>query len=97
MMKSNIKIPILVFFILIFISRLEAQNQTLINLAQAEINKRGLTQMEVQDRLKQEGINLEAISPVDYPKYQNQIFCVRQNASREKSNKKCFKISIKYQ
>ena len=85
MMKSNVKIPILVLFILIFISRLEAQNQTLINLAQADINKRGLTQMEVQDRLKQEGINLEAISPVDYPKYQNQIFSVLDKMQAEKN------------
>ena len=87
-MKSNIKIPILIFFILIFISRLEAQNQTLINLAQAEINKRDLTQIEVQDRLIQEGINLEAISPVDYPKYQNQIFSVLDKMQAEKNQTK---------
>jgi hypothetical protein len=87
-MRSDIKIPILILFILLFISKIDAQNQTLLNLAQAEINKRGLTQMEVQQRLIQEGINIEAISPADYPKYQNQIFSVLNKMQAEKNQTK---------
>ena len=87
-MKSDIKIPILIFFILLFVSKIEAQNQSLINFALAEINKRGLTQMEVQQRLVEEGINVEAISPADYPKYQNQIFSVLNKMQAEKNQTK---------
>lgn len=84
-MKTDFKISTLIFFVLLFITKIEAQNQSLINLAQAEINKRGLNQTEVQQRLKQEGINLEAISPVDYPKYENQIFSILNQMQAEKN------------
>ena len=84
-MKLGTRFPILFCFVILFFSKIEAQNQALISLAQAEINKRGLTQMEVQQRLIQEGINIEAISPADYPKYQNQILSVLNKMQAEKN------------
>jgi len=73
--------------IFIFTS-IQAQNQTLIKLAQSEIEKRGLTELEVRTRLSEEGINIESISPAEYPKYQKQIISILNEMQNEKSQLK---------
>ena len=75
----------LTFFALSLLSpAVFAQSTALVNLAQAEINKRGLTQTEVQARLSEEGINVNSISPAEYPKYQKQILSILDQMQKEK-------------
>ena len=57
------KTPFTFLFILLFIATVSGQNKALLNLAQAELNKRGLSQSEVELRLSEEGININSIPP----------------------------------
>ena len=73
-MKFSKKLVLTFFALSLLAPAVFAQSTALVNLAQAEINKRGLTQTEVQARLSEEGINVNSISPAEYPKYQNKSF-----------------------
>jgi len=82
------KFPATFFCFFLFFNAVKGQNQALINLAQQEINKRGLTQSEVQIRLNDEGINLNSIAPSEYPKYQKQILSILDKMQKEKEQTK---------
>jgi len=53
-------------------------------MAQGELQKRGLTETEVRARLLQEGINVDAISPAEYPSYQGKVIAVLDKMVAEK-------------
>ncbi len=55
--------------------------QTMIN---AELTKRGLSEMEVKTRLLKEGIDLENIPPAELPKYQPKVMAVLDELQAEK-------------
>ncbi|MDC1080739.1 SLBB domain-containing protein [Flavobacteriaceae bacterium] len=82
------KTPITFLFILLFIATVSGQNKALLNLAQAELNKRGLSQSEVELRLSEEGINVNSIPPAEYPKYQKQILSILDQMQQEKNQNK---------
>ena len=82
------KTPFTFLFILLFISTVSGQNKALLNLAQAELNKRGLSQSEVQLRLSEEGININSIPATEYPKYQKQILSILDQMQQEKNQNK---------
>ncbi len=50
----------------------------------AELQKRGLTESEVQARLLQEGINLESIPPAQLPQYQGRVIAILDKMQAEK-------------
>ena len=51
---------------------LMAQSRTAVmSMGEAELQKRGLTQTEVKARLLQNGIDVDAIPPSDYPRYES--------------------------
>lgn len=79
------KTPFTFLFILLFIATVSGQNKALLNLAQAELNKRGLSQSEVELRLSEEGINVNSIPPAEYPKYQKQILSILDQMQQEKN------------
>ena len=53
-----------------------AQSAAMLQMASAELQKRGLSEAEVQTRLLEKGIDVNSISPADYPKYQSQVMSV---------------------
>jgi len=79
------KTPLTFLFISLFIATVSGQNMALLNLAQAELNKRGLSQSEVQLRLSEEGINVNSIPAAEYPKYQKQILSILDQMQQEKN------------
>jgi protein involved in polysaccharide export with SLBB domain len=82
------KTPLTFLIILLFIATVSGQNKALLNLAQAELNKRGLSQSEVELRLSEEGININSIPPAEYPKYQKQILSILDQMQQEKNQNK---------
>ena len=82
------KTPFTFLFILLFIATVSGQNKALLNLAQAELNKRGLSQSEVELRLSEEGININSIPATEYPKYQKQILSILDQMQQEKNQSK---------
>ena len=82
------KTPFTFLFILLFIATVSGQNKALLNLAQAELNKRGLSQSEVELRLSEEGINVNSIPPAEYPKYRKQILSILDQMQQEKNQNK---------
>ena len=83
-MKFSKQLVLIFFALSLLAPAVFAQSTALVNLAQAEINKRGLTQTEVQARLSEEGINVNSISPAEYPKYQKQILSILDQMQKEK-------------
>ena len=55
-----------------------------IQMAQSEIQKRGLNEAEVRTRLLQEGIDVDNISPTEIPQYQTRITTILNKMVAEK-------------
>ena len=70
---------------ILFSTLVFAQSATMLSMARAELDKRGLTEVEVRERLMQDGINPDTISPSDYPKYQGRVMAILDQMQAEKS------------
>ena len=68
------------------VSTLHAQiaSPIVMQMAQSELQKRGLSEAEVQTRLMQEGIDVNSISPAEYPQYQKRVMTVLDKMVAEK-------------
>ena len=64
---------------------LQAQTATMIAMAQSELNKRGLSEAEVRTRLLENGIDIDNISPADYPTYQARVTEILDQMQAEKN------------
>ena len=62
-----------------------AQNATMVAMAQAELNKRGLNEGEVRTRLLESGIDIDKISPADYASYQDRVISILDQMQAEKN------------
>lgn len=62
-----------------------AQSASMLSMARAELDKRGLTEAEVRARLLQDGINPEAIPPSEYPKYQGRVMAILDELQAQKA------------
>ena len=62
-----------------------AQSAALLSLAQAELQKRGLSETEVRMRLMDEGINVDTIPPSEYAQYQTRIIAILDKMQAEKT------------
>lgn len=60
-------------------------NPALMQMAQTELQKRGLDQTAVETRLIQEGINIESIPPTEYPSYQKRVMAILDQMQKEKA------------
>lgn len=63
-----------------------AQSAALIQMASGELQKRGLSEDEVRVRLLEEGIDVEGISPSEYPQYQSRVMAVINKMEAEKKS-----------
>lgn len=54
-------------------------------MARAELQKRGLTEAEVRTRLLENGIDVDAISPTEYPAYQERVLSILNQMEAEKA------------
>ena len=63
-----------------------AQSATMMAMAQAELNKRGLNETEVRARLLENGIDVDNISPADYPSYQQRVTEILDQMQAEKAD-----------
>lgn len=63
-----------------------AQSASMLSMARAELDKRGLTEAEVRARLLQDGINPESIPPSEYPKYQGRVMAILDELQAQKAS-----------
>lgn len=63
------------------------QSATMMSMAQAELQKRGLNETEVRTRLLSEGIDVDNISPADYVGYQDRVLAILDQMQAEKAAK----------
>jgi protein involved in polysaccharide export with SLBB domain len=62
-----------------------AQSASMMAMAQAELQKRGLSETEVRTRLMEEGIDVDNISPTEYVNYQDRVMTILDKMQAEKS------------
>ena len=73
------------FFMILVSVMAIAQSASMLSMARAELDKRGLTEAEVRARLMQDGINPEAIPPSEYPKYQGRVMAILDELQAQKA------------
>lgn len=62
-----------------------AQSASMMAMAQAELQKRGLNETEVRTRLLEEGIDVDNISPTEYANYQDRVMAILNRMQAEKA------------
>ena len=62
-----------------------AQSASMMAMAQAELQKRGLNETEVRTRLMEEGIDVDNISPTEYANYQDRVMAILNKMQAEKA------------
>ena len=62
-----------------------AQSASMLSMARAELSKRGLEETEVRARLMEEGIDVDAIPPTEYPAYQSRVMDIINKMQAEKA------------
>lgn len=62
-----------------------AQSASMMAMAQAELQKRGLNETEVRTRLLEEGIDVDNISPTEYANYQDRVMAILNKMQAEKA------------
>ena len=80
------KLAMVLLCSLLTIMALAQPPANLLSMARAELEKRGLNEAEVRTRLLEEGIDVDAIQPADYPHYQGRVMSIL-NAMQAEKNK----------
>ena len=62
-----------------------AQSASMMAMAQAELQKRGLNETEVRTRLMEEGIDVDNIPPTEYANYQGRVMTILDQMQAEKN------------
>ena len=62
-----------------------AQSAAILSMARGELEKRGLSEAEVRTRLLENGIDVDAISPSEYPAYQDRVMAILDKMEAEKN------------
>ena len=62
-----------------------AQSASMMAMAQAELQKRGLNETEVRTRLMEEGIDVDNIAPTEYANYQDRVMAILNKMQAEKA------------
>lgn len=63
-----------------------AQSASMMAMAQAELQKRGLNETEVRTRLMEEGIDVDNIPPTEYANYQDRVMAILNKMQAEKNS-----------
>ena len=61
------------------------QSASMMAMAQAELQKRGLNETEVRTRLMEEGIDVDNIAPTEYANYQSRVIAILNKMQAEKA------------
>ena len=64
-----------------------AQSANMLTMARSELQKRGLSEEEVKIRLQENGIDVDAIQPADYPAYKDRVLFILDQMQEEKTAK----------
>ena len=64
-----------------------AQSPSMMSMAQAELQKRGLNETEVRARLLENGIDVDNIPPTEYASYQGRVVAILDQMQAEKADK----------
>ena len=64
-----------------------AQSSAMLSMARGELEKRGISETEARIRLLENGIDVDAISPAEYPAYQSRVISILNQMQKEKSSK----------
>lgn len=73
------------FFAMVPIASM-AQSPNMMAMAQAELQKRGLSEAEVRTRLLENGIDVDNIQPTEYANYQGRVIAILDQMQAEKNN-----------
>ncbi|MBO4634837.1 MAG: SLBB domain-containing protein [Bacteroidales bacterium] len=65
-----------------------AQSANMLQMARAELDKRGLNEQEVRERLMANGINVDTIQPSEYASYQGRVMAILNQMQAEKAGAK---------
>lgn len=84
--NQDMKKLLLTLFVLLPLA-VYGQSATMMSMAQAELQKRGLNEAEVRTRLLSEGIDVDNISPADYAGYQDRVLAILDQMQAEKAAK----------
>ena len=63
-----------------------AQSASMMAMARAELEKRGLNETEVRARLLENGIDVDNIQPSEYANYQTRVLSILDQMQAEKAN-----------
>ena len=63
-----------------------AQSAAMLSMARGELEKRGLSEAEVRTRLLENGIDVDSISPSEYPAYQDRVIRILNQMQAEKAS-----------
>ena len=74
-----------VLLIALLPATLQAQSASMMAMAQAELNKRGLNEAEVRTRLLENGIDVDNIQPSEYANYQTRVLAILDQMQAEKA------------
>jgi len=86
-MNTQTKLRFLLVTALMMISVVTSAQNIPVNvmqMANAELRKRGLNEAEVRERLLREGINVDAIRPAEYAQYQERVTAILDEMETEK-------------
>lgn len=72
------------------------QSASIITMARSELQKRGLDETEVRARLMENGIDVDRISPEDYPTFQGRVTEILNKMQQEKAGAKANADSTKF-
>lgn len=84
--NQDMKKLLLTLFVLLPLA-VYGQSASMMSMAQAELQKRGLNEAEVRTRLLSEGIDVDNISPADYAGYQDRVLAILDQMQAEKASK----------
>lgn len=84
--NQDMKKLLLTLFVLLPLA-VYGQSASMMSMAQAELQKRGLNEAEVRTRLLSEGIDVDNISPADYAGYQDRVLAILDQMQAEKAAK----------
>lgn len=76
---------IIAFFAVLMPLMAYSQSATMIGMAQAELQKRGLNETEVRARLLENGIDVDNIPPTEYANYQSRVMNIINQMVAEKN------------
>ena len=74
-----------VLLIALLPAAMQAQSASMMAMAQAELNKRGLNEAEVRTRLLENGIDVDNIQPSEYANYQTRVLAILDQMQAEKA------------